>query len=183
MHYLGLINHDTLGLPGMRCRDVTPIFADARAFKALLQDLCAPFGSSGIDLVVGLDALGFVLATGVALQLGVGLAPIRKRGKLPVATDAVEVGKRGDVFELARGALGPKQRVLLVDDWIHSGRHITAALKLVERQGAGVVGITALNIDKNDVTRPLLARYFVHTVMRDGTPLRNDAKALMEVTP
>ena len=74
-------------------------------------------------MVVGLDALGFVLATGVALGLGVGLAPIRKGGKLPVATDAVEVGKRGDVFELGRDALKPGQRVLLIDDWIHSARH------------------------------------------------------------
>ena len=177
MHYLELINHDTLGLPGMRCRDVTPIFADARAFEALLCDLCAPFGS-GVDVVVGLDALGFVLATGVALKLGVGLVPIRKRGKLPVATDAVEVGKRGDVFELGRGALGPGQRVLLVDDWIHSGRHVSAALALTERQGAGVIGVTALNIDENDVTRPLLARYFVHTVMRDGQPLETASSSL-----
>ena len=171
MHYLDLINHDTLGLPGMRCRDITPVFADAQAFKALIHDLYAPFALSEIDKVVGLDALGFVLATGVALQLEVGLVPIRKEGKLPVATDAVSVGKRGHVFELGRGALEPGQRVLLVDDWIHSGRHITAAIELVRHQGATVAGIAALNINRNDVTQLLLDCYPVHTMLRDGYPL------------
>ncbi len=122
MNYLELINHDTLGLPGMRCRDITPIFA----------------------------------------------------------------AERGHAFELGRGTLEPGQRVLMVDDWIHSGWHITAALELVERQGATVVGIAALNLNENEVTRPLLARYLVRTMMRGGNTLQHGGEPLslnVEVTP
>lgn len=80
MDYLQLIDMDTAG---NRC-DVTPLFADYEAFTALVNDLAAPFVDVDIDLVAGIDALGFVLATAVSIHLRKGLLTIRKGGKLPV---------------------------------------------------------------------------------------------------
>ncbi len=173
-HYLALIDRQTLGLPGMRCRDITPIFADPDAFKALVADLCRDVYSSDIDVVVGLEALGFILATAVAGRLGVGLVPIRKAGKLPVRTDRLELPVvRGQprTLELRVGALRPGARVLLVDDWIKSGTQIAGAIQLIEGQGASIAGVMSLNVELTEVTRALLERYRFHTIMQGGRVL------------
>jgi adenine phosphoribosyltransferase len=172
--YLALIDRQTLGLPGMRCRDITPIFADPVAFGALVTDLCRDLRPRDVDVVVGLEALGFILATAVAGRLGAGLVPIRKVGKLPVRTDRLELPVvRGQprTLELRAGALKPGARVLLVDDWIKSGTQIAGAIELIERQGANVVGVMALNLEITEITRGLLERYRFHTIMRDGRVL------------
>lgn len=75
-------------------------------------------------------------------------------------------------LELRSGALAPGTQVLFVDDWIKSGTQIAGAIKLLEKEGAEVAGVIALNVDTNDLTRPLLFRYPFHTVFRDGKPLR-----------
>jgi len=172
--YLALIDYNTLGIKGMRCRDITPIFSDPEAFAALLGDLLQGIGHEDFDIVVGIEALGFVLATAIAVRLAKGLVPIRKSGKLPVNTDAITLPEvRGQVrtLELRANALTPDSRVLLVDDWIKSGTQIAGAIRLVEGQGAQVVGIAALNVDENEVTHPLLARYRFHSVFRNGKAL------------
>jgi adenine phosphoribosyltransferase len=169
--YLARIDHRTLGLPGMRCRDITPIFADPEAFAALVTDLCRDVRPEDVDVVVGLEALGFIVATAVAGRLCRGLVPIRKAGKLPVRTDRLELPVvRGQprTLELRTGALEPGARVLLVDDWIKSGTQVAGAVRLIEGQGARVVGVMALNIDANEITRPLLERIRFHTILRDG---------------
>ena len=84
-NYLALINHQT---QGPRC-DVTPLFGDYAAFSALLDDLVAQPGVIECDVVAGIDALGFILGTALALRMRKGFIPIRKGGKLPVPTDAV----------------------------------------------------------------------------------------------
>lgn len=172
--YLSLIDSQTLGLPGMRCRDITPIFANPEAFEALLEDLLRDVPNGGFGLVVGIEALGFVLGTAIALRLGKGLVPIRKGGKLPVRTDTLRLlPVRGQerTLELRAGALAPGTRVLLVDDWIKSGTQIAGAIELLAKQGAEVAGVVALNVDENSLTRPLLSRYPFYTVFRNGKPL------------
>jgi adenine phosphoribosyltransferase len=172
--YLALIDRQTLGLPGMRCRDITPIFADPDAFSALVTDLCRNVQPRDVDAVVGLEALGFILATAVAGHLGVGLVPIRKAGKLPVRTDRLELPVvRGQprTLELRAGALRPGARVLLVDDWIKSGTQIAGAIQLIEGQGASIAGVLSLNVELSEVTRVLLERYRFHTIMRNGRVL------------
>jgi adenine phosphoribosyltransferase len=174
--YLALIDRQTLGLPGMRCRDITPIFGDPVAFSALVTDLCRDVRPRDADVVVGLEALGFILATAVAVRLGVGLVPIRKAGKLPVRTDRLELPvMRGQprTLELRAGALQPDARVLLVDDWIKSGTQIAGAIALIEGQGASVAGVMSLNIEDTEITRALLERYRFHTIMRDGRALES----------
>lgn len=161
--YLDLIDVNTLG----RRNDVTPLFADAAAFSELVRDLAAPFAPAEIDLVAGIDALGFILAAAIALQLGKGLVPLRKGGKLPVQVDRqefVDYTGQSKSLELRAGILQPGKRILLVDEWIETGAQIKAAIGLIERQGGIVVGIASINIDVNDQTRPILEKYPCHTV-------------------
>ncbi|MDX2004783.1 MAG: phosphoribosyltransferase family protein [Meiothermus sp.] len=170
--YLALIDRRTLGLKGMRCRDITPIFADPEAFATMLDDLQR--GLPEFDLVVGVEALGFVLASAIAVRTGKGLIPIRKAGKLPVRADAItlpEVRGQARTLELRAGAIPPGSRLLLVDDWIKTGTQVAGAIELLERQLGTVAAVVSLNIDENELTRPLLARYRFQTILRDGNLL------------
>ena len=164
--YLRLIDTQTEGSRN----DVTPLFADAAAFSALVADLVAPFDTTEIDLVAGIDALGFILGTAVAIRLGKGFIPIRKGGKLPVLTDTVEFvdyTSEQKSLELRIGAIRPGAKVLLVDEWIETGAQVQAAVKLIERQGGVVAGITTINIDENEATKSLQAKYRCHAVWVD----------------
>ena len=164
--YLRLIDTDT---PGSRC-DVTPLFADPEAFKVLVEDLVQPFQGQAIDRVAGIDALGFILGTAVALRLGKGFLPIRKGGKLPVQVEQIEfvdyTGKH-KTLEMRLGSIQAGERILLVDEWIETGAQVRAAVTLIELQGGLVAGITAINIDDNPGSRVLLAKYSCHSVWRD----------------
>jgi adenine phosphoribosyltransferase len=174
--YLELIDRQTLGVPGMRCRDITPIFAAPVAFDSLVTDLCRDLNRHEVDLVVGLEALGFILATAVAVRLGIGLVPIRKAGKLPVRTDRIELPVvRGQprTLELRAGALTSGTRVLLVDDWIKSGTQIAGAIQLIEGQGASIAAVMSLNTEVNQVTKPLLERYRFLSIMQNGLVLES----------
>lgn len=170
--YLALIDRQTLGLPGMRCRDITPIFSDPQAFETLLDDLCRNLKPQDFDLVVGLEALGFIFATAVARRYQKGLIPIRKAGKLPVKTDALELAEvRGQkrTLELRSDALLPGTRVLIVDDWIRTGTQMLGAIQMLEAQGGVIAGVMAMNMDERESTQDL-ERYPVHTVFRNGKP-------------
>lgn len=156
--YLRLIDTQT---PGPRC-DVTPLFADPSAFAALVTDLCSPFQSTAIDYVAGIDALGFILGTAMALHLNKGFIPIRKGGKLPVDVTAVEfVDYSGQpkTLELRQGSIQSGDRVLLVDEWIETGAQVGAAVDLIEGAGAVVAGIAAINMDDNPGVRRLRKKY------------------------
>ena len=164
--YLGLIDVHTRGLR----YDVTPLFADANAFSELVTDLAAPFASSDIDMVAGIDALGFILGTAIAIHFGKGLVVIRKGGKLPVQVDNQEfIDYTGQTksLELRAGFIQPGSRILLVDEWVETGAQVKAAIDLVERQDGIVTGIAAINIDINDKTRPILKKYHCHTVWEE----------------
>lgn len=164
--YLRLIDTQT---PGPRC-DVTPLFADSAAFVQLITDLSAPFATVPLDYVAAIDALGFVLGGAMALHLGKGFIPIRKRGKLPVATRAVEfVDYSGETkgLEIRRGLLQPGDRVLLVDEWIETGTQAQAAIHLIEKEGGVIAGIATINIDDNPLPADLRQRYLCHALWRN----------------
>ena len=185
-NYLRLIDRQTLGIPGMRCRDITPIFADPLAFNALITDLCRNLKANDVDVVVGLEALGFILATAVAGRLGKGLVPIRKAGKLPVRTDRLElpvVRAQPRTLELRSGALKAGTRVLLVDDWIKSGTQIAGAIQLIEGQNASIAGVMSLNVEVNQVTQPLLEQYRFHTIMSNGQVLEPEHLGPVNLEP
>jgi len=152
--------------------DVTPIFTDYSAFTHLVADLVAPFQDMAIEYVAGIDALGFILGTAVALRLAVGFLPIRKAGKIPVSTYSVsfvDYTRQHKALEIRPGVLPPGSRVLLVDDWIETAAQINAAIQLIHQVHSTVVGITTVHIDANAATHRLRATYPCHMVWDEPT--------------
>lgn len=130
--------------PGVLFRDLAPVFADATAFRAVVDALIAP--TQRVDVVVGVEARGFLLGAAAAYALGAGVVGVRKPGKLPVVCDregyALEYGVTS--LELAHGVLRPTQRALVVDDVLATGGTAAATCALVERAGVTVSGIAVL---------------------------------------
>jgi len=160
--YLRLIDTNTLG-PRY---DVTPLFAEYESFSALVADLLADFAGVEFDCVAGIDALGFILGTAMAIEAQKGFVPIRKGGKLPVKSDSVSfvdyTGTRKSL-ELRAEAIEPGTRMLVVDEWIETGAQVGAAVELIEGQGGGVVGIATINMDDNAATHLLREKYDCRT--------------------
>ena len=129
---------------GVLFRDLVPVFADAAAFRAVVDGLIIP--GQQVDVVIGVEARGFLLGAAVAYALGAGVVGVRKPGKLPVVADresyALEYGVAS--LELAGGVLQPNQRVLVVDDVLATGGTVAATCALVERAGATVSGVSIL---------------------------------------
>lgn len=127
--------------PGILFRDLTPVFADAEAFAAVIDALTAPF-EGAYDIVAGVEARGFALAAGVAARSGHGLLLIRKAGKLPGETIresyALEYGEA--TLEVHTGQLPTGSRVLLVDDVLATGGTLAASQRLIERAGWVLAG-------------------------------------------
>lgn len=166
MNYLALIDTRTTG----NRYDVTPLFADPAAFAALVADLVRPFDAAAVDVVAGIDALGFILGAAVAWQLGKGFVPVRKGGRLPVAADEVEFvdyTRQPKTLALRRDALRPGARVLVVDEWVETGAQMSAAVTLLERAGGVIIGLAAICIDDGPRTQALRARYHCHSVWKE----------------
>jgi len=119
--------------PGIVFKDITPVLADAAALQSVVEDLAAPYVGSGVTHVVGIEARGFILATPVARRLSAGFIPIRKPGKLPYTTNSVsyDLEYGTDQLEIHIDALGPGDRVVLVDDVIATGGTARAAIELL----------------------------------------------------
>ena len=128
--------------PGIMFRDVTTLLADAQGFKAAIARMAEPYRTEPIDAVAGIEARGFILAGAIADRLGCGFIPVRKKGKLPwrkVGQDyALEYGT--DRIEVHEDALQRGRRVLVVDDLIATGGTAEAAVLLLRRLGAEIVG-------------------------------------------
>lgn len=161
--YLQLIDTNT---SGARC-DVTPLFANHVAFAQLIDDLAFPFKSTSIDFVAGIDALGFILGTALAMHLQKGFIPIRKEGKLPVDAikkDFVDYTGHRKALELRKGIIQESAKVLVVDEWIETGAQIQAAVELIEEEKGIVVGIATINIDANPLPKQLQEKYKCHAI-------------------
>ncbi|WP_307810656.1 adenine phosphoribosyltransferase [Tomitella cavernea] len=124
--------------PGVLFTDLTPVFADGPALRSIMRALAAPVAGR-VDLVAGIDARGFLLGAGVALELGTGVLAVRKKGKLPPPVHgeeyALEYGSAAlevpaEAIELAG------RRVLVVDDVLATGGTLRASVDLLERCGA-----------------------------------------------
>ena len=136
--------------------DPTSIYINSAAFHDLLDDLCADLSSNDIDVVAGLDAMGFVLGAAIATRLDRGFLPIRKAGKLCVDTDTVSFtnySQRTQEMEMRMPAFAAGTRVLLVDQWVETGGTMDGAIRLVERQNGTIAGMVAIVFEDNEKTR------------------------------
>jgi adenine phosphoribosyltransferase len=132
--------------PGVLFKDVTPLFADPVALTALTEALAEITERLGATKVAGLEARGFILAAPVAVRAGVGFIPVRKAGKLPGATlsQAYELEYGSAEIEVHAEDLSPRDRIVIIDDVLATGGTAEAALRLIRRTGAEVVGVVVL---------------------------------------
>ncbi|MDR2347833.1 MAG: adenine phosphoribosyltransferase [Bifidobacteriaceae bacterium] len=132
--------------PGVVFKDITPLLADAGAFGQTIEYLADWLDRVGAELVVGIEARGFILAAPAALQAGLGFVPLRKPGKLPGVTlresYALEYGEAA--LEMHEDAIRAGTRVAVMDDVLATGGTAAAAADLLERAGAQVVGLSFL---------------------------------------
>ena len=156
---------------GQNRYDLTPLFANARAFEQATKDLAEPFRNSGVEKVAALDALGFVLGGSVALRLNAGLVLVRKEGKVPwdtVSTTFTDYSGGVKGLELATDAIQPGERVLIMDDWSETGAQLLAAAELVERLGGEVIGVALIGCDEAVKGDAQLAQYPFHHLVDAG---------------
>ena len=129
--------------PGIQFKDITPVLADSRLFDGAMNLLVEPYRSSKVDKVVGIDARGFIFASAVAVQLGAGFVPVRKKGKLPYTTheQSYDLEYGSNTVAIHIDAVKPGARVLLVDDLLATGGTASAALHLLEKIGAKILEV------------------------------------------
>jgi len=128
--------------PGILFRDITPLLSDSRAFRHACYAIADQFWNRQVNLVAGPESRGFLFGTGVALELNLGLVPLRKPGKLPwqkiSQSYALEYGE--DSLEMHLDAVVPGAKVLIVDDLLATGGTAAACVELVRKAGGEVVG-------------------------------------------
>ncbi|MFI4977048.1 MAG: adenine phosphoribosyltransferase [Caulobacterales bacterium] len=127
--------------PGIMFRDITTLLGDARAFRRAVDELVQPFAGTKVDKVAGIEARGFILGGAVAHQLSAGFVPLRKKGKLPHRTRAVEYALEygSDSMEMHLDAVLEGEKVMLVDDLIATGGTALAAVHLLREAKARIV--------------------------------------------
>ncbi|MDO8580881.1 MAG: adenine phosphoribosyltransferase [Candidatus Omnitrophota bacterium] len=139
---------DVINFPkqGIVFKDITTLLQDKQAFKKSIDLLAKKFRKEKIDLVVGVEARGFIFGGALAYKLGVGFVPVRKKGKLPYKTKsityALEYGN--DTLEIHEDAVPAQSRVLVVDDLLATGGTIRAVIDLLKSQQAVIAGVAFL---------------------------------------
>lgn len=132
--------------PGIMFRDVTTLFAEPQAFKAMIEQFNQQFNGVDIDYIGGIDARGFIIGAALALTREIGFVPLRKKGKLPYDTIsedyALEYGTA--TLELHTDAVSAGSKVLIVDDLIATGGTAIAAVNLFRKLNANVIGCAFL---------------------------------------
>lgn len=134
---------DNFPSEGVLFEDLTPVLADADAFRVVVRELAEAAREMGAEVIGGLDARGFLLGAAVAYELGLGVLAIRKQGKLPPPVHTQEYALEYGTAALeipADGAFMEGRRVVLVDDVLATGGTLVAARRLIESCGAEMVG-------------------------------------------
>ncbi len=127
--------------PGVQFRDITPLLANPRVFRVLIDQFVHRYFDVRPSAIAGLDARGFIIGSVVAYELNIGFVPIRKKGKLPFTTveETYELEYGSATVEMHTDAVKPGDRVVLIDDLIATGGTMMAGKKLLERLGAQVI--------------------------------------------
>jgi len=129
--------------PGILFYDITTLLKDKQGFAALIDALAEHYINQDVDLILGMEARGFIFAPALAYRLNAGFVPVRKPGKLPAATTrydyALEYGT--NTLEIHKDAIQPGQRVIIADDLLATGGTAEATAKLATSLGANIVGL------------------------------------------
>ena len=126
---------------GVQFRDITPLLANPRVFRVLIDQFVHRYFEVRPAAIAGLDARGFIIGSVVAYELNIGFVPIRKKGKLPFSTveETYELEYGSATVEMHTDAVRPGDRIVLIDDLIATGGTMMAGRRLLERLGATVI--------------------------------------------
>lgn len=131
---------------GIIFKDITPLLKDNKAFQAMVDAFVEMYKGKKIDSVVAVEARGFILGSAVAYKLGVGLIPVRKKGKLPAKTRSVtyalEYGT--DTLEMHHDAISKGDNILVIDDVLATGGTIKAVTDLIKELEGKIIGVAFL---------------------------------------
>jgi adenine phosphoribosyltransferase len=154
-------------IPGVNFRDITPLLGDSEVFQKLIDGLADYFKDKEVKKIVGIDARGFLLAAPVAYILGVGLAIVRKKGKLPYKTVVqdfvLEYGRT--TMEIHEDAIEKGERVAIIDDVLATGGTAEAAMKMVQKLGGEIAGLGFLLEIKSFGGRSKFKDYLIHSLI------------------
>lgn len=129
--------------PGILFYDITTLLKDAAGLKSTIDAFSYHYQDVGVDVVLGIEARGFIFAPALAYSLGAGFVPVRKPKKLPAETARIsyDLEYGSDTLEIHKDAISPGTRVLIVDDLLATGGTAGAVTKLVEQLGGTVIGV------------------------------------------
>jgi len=129
--------------PGINFYDITTLLKDRGGFKKIIDGLGQHYRSKPVDVVLGIEARGFIIAPAVAYALGYGFIPVRKEKKLPAERERIEYALEygTDVLEIHRDAITPGQNVLIIDDVLATGGTAAAVARLVETLQGKIAGL------------------------------------------
>ena len=132
--------------PGILFYDITTLLKDPAAYRESIDLMMEPFRKERPDLVVGMESRGFIFSAPMAYELGAGLVPVRKLGKLPAETLSIEYALEygSNTLEIHRDAIQPGQKVLIVDDLLATGGTVHGTIELIERLKGDIVGLAFL---------------------------------------
>ncbi|HVG27612.1 MAG TPA: adenine phosphoribosyltransferase [Acidobacteriaceae bacterium] len=136
--------------PGILFYDITTVLKDKTGFAQLIDAFAQYYIGKHVDLVLGIEARGFIFGPALAYRLNAGFVPVRKPGKLPAETAKVKYDLEygSDSLEIHRDAIQPGQRVIIVDDLLATGGTMDATVQLVRQLGGEVAGLAvAIELD------------------------------------
>lgn len=154
--------------PGIMFRDITTLLANPEMFRLAIDELLRPYSGERIDKVVVIESRGFIFGTPMAYQLGAGVVPVRKPGKLPgdTWTEEYSLEYGTNTLEIHKDAILDHERVIIVDDLLATGGTVEATIRLVERFGGEIAGISVLAELLDLKGRDRLGSYPVHSLVR-----------------
>lgn len=153
---------------GILFRDITPLMQEPEAFQYVIDRMAEHYEGQGVDVILGIEARGFLIGAPLAYKLGKPFVPVRKEGKLPYETKSVkyalEYGQ--NVVEVHTDAVSKGQRAVILDDLLATGGTMAAGAELVESMGGEVAGLAAV-IELIDLDgRERLSGYGVYSLVQ-----------------
>ena len=152
---------------GIVLKDITPLLLDPAAIKEAVDQIADHYKDRGIQLVAGIESRGFLFSTAVALKLGAGVIPVRKKGKLPYKTISLsyDLEYGSDTVEVHEDAAPNGEKILLIDDLIATGGTAAASAQLLEKAGGKIESICFLVELEFLKGREKLAGYDIHSLL------------------